>query len=296
VSTPINGPLVVLGEVLWDILPDSVCLGGAPLNFAVHSSRLGLRSILISAVGADELGQEALRRMKALGLDLRMLRCSSRWKTGTASVAIDGDGQPTFRIDRPAAYDDVELGACDVQALSELRPAWLYFGTLFPSSREGRETLRRLIESLPGTLRFYDVNLRPGYDSLELAAELLAVADVVKLNESEAERLGGFLGLATDPESFCHHGAARFGWRAVCVTLGERGCAMLAGGQFVVAGGQSIQVADTVGAGDAFAAAFVHGFSGGRPLDEIAAFANRVGALVASRQGAIPEWSFEETR
>ena len=289
------GLAVVVGEVLWDVFADSVSLGGAPLNFAVHASRLGLRPLMISAVGNDQLGGRALRDIAGLGLDMSMLRRSSRWPTGTASVVVDAAGQPSFRIMRPAAYDDLLLTPGDLRLLADLNPSWLYFGTLFPSTAEGRITLESLVEALPDAARLYDVNLRPGFDSLELASDLLARANAVKMNESEAQRIGQHLGLPVELEAFCRCGAARFGWRAVCVTLGEHGCALFDGIEFVRAPAERIKVADTVGAGDAFAAAFAHGLTMRWPASRIARFANRVGALVASRAGAIPEWSILET-
>ena len=291
----LSSPMVVIGEVLWDVFPDTACLlGGAPLNFSVHASRLGMHPVLISATGTDELGRRAEEEIRATGLEAGFIRRSSTWPTGTAAVALDGDGQPHFQIVRPAAYDDVVLTENDLMRVAKMEPSWIYYGTLFASRPEGDATLRRLLSALPHATRFYDVNLRPGCDPLNLVSELLAAANVVKLNESEAERVSRHLGLPDSLEAFCREASARFGWRAVCVTLGENGCAMLAGGKFVSARGVPVKVADTVGAGDAFAAAFVYGLSHDWPAGEIATFANRVGALVASRAGAIPEWSILE--
>ncbi len=101
-------------------------------------------------------------------------------------------------------------------------------------------------------------------------------------------------GLPGDFRSFCMAGRERWGWKAVCITLGPRGCAVLVGDQYVESPGCKVVVADTVGAGDAFAAAFVHGLARQWAPAEIAEFANRVGALVASRPGAIPEWTLDE--
>jgi fructokinase len=282
-------PIVVVGEILWDVFPDSVRLGGAPLNFAVHAKRMGMSPMVVSALGPDELGKRAAREITALGLDMTMIRCSEESVTGTASVSVDGDGQPQFHIRRPAAYDELRLTSSDLQFLTALEPTWLYYGTLFPSRPDGRTNLQRLLEALPRTTRFYDVNLRPGVDSFQLVADLLAFANVVKLNESEAKTVAEFLGLPSEAEAFCRSVAARFRWRAVCVTLGERGCALFDGRDFVQADGERVKVVDTVGAGDAFAAAFVHGLSMGWQAIQIARFANRVGASVASRAGAIPE-------
>jgi fructokinase len=288
------GPVVVVGEVLWDLFPKSSCLGGAPLNFAVHAKRLGYFPVLISAVGTDDLGVEAGRKIIDLGLDASMLGYSRDYQTGTASVEVGRDGEPSFAIQRPAAYDDLRLTTEDIRRIQALNPGWLYYGTLYASRPQPKATLQQLFDALPDTIRFYDVNLRPGFDSPVLVKELITRADVVKLNESEALAVGASLGLPASVEEFCRRGAERFGWSAVCITLGERGCAMFDGSEFIVADGHSVQVVDTVGAGDAFAAAFMHGLIQRWPLHETARFANRVGALVASRAGAIPEWSLAE--
>jgi fructokinase len=284
----------VLGEVLWDVFPDSVRLGGAPLNFAVHASRLGFQPLLVSAVGDDDLGRRAQEAVKKMGLDTSMLHNTARWQTGTAAVHLDPSGHPVFQIPRPAAYDAVQLTEEGIRQLTSWSPGWLYHGTLFPSHEKGRSTLLRLLQVLPDTMRFYDVNLRPGFDSPDLVAELLAFAHIVKLNEAELGAVSRIAGLPSNLEAFCRAGVERYGWRAVCVTLGERGCAILAGNQYLLAGAHRVEVADTVGAGDAFAAAFLHGLSRNWALQEVAAFANRVGGIVASRPGAIPDWDFAE--
>jgi len=125
-------------------------------------------------------------------------------------------------------------------------------------------------------------------------AELLTHASVVKLNETELDVVQRFAGLPAESEAFCRAGAERFGWEAACVTFGSRGCAVLAGGDYAEAPGHPVEVADPVGAGDAFAAAFLHGLVSGWRAEEIARFANRLGALVASRPGAIPDWDVGE--
>jgi fructokinase len=286
--------VLVLGEVLWDLFPASVRLGGAALNFAAHIKRLGHEPLLVSAVGTDELGDEAIQAITTLGLDPSFLQKTERFKTGTAAVRLGPGDQTSFVIERPAAYDAVQLSDGHIEQIIKWKPEWLYYGTLFSSSVNGRDVLYRLLEALPQTKRFYDLNLRPGSDSPELVIELLRAANVVKLNEEELRSVHEFADLPADSEAFCRAGAERFGWDAVCITLGARGCAMLAAGEYVEANGHRVDVADTVGAGDAFAAAFMHGIASNRPASEIAGFSNRVGALVASVHGAIPNWTIEE--
>jgi fructokinase len=284
--------VAAVGEILWDVFPDSVRLGGAPLNFGVHARRLGHPVYLLSAVGADDRGRQATREIGALGLDTSFIETSAGLPTGTATVELSTE-TTCFTIHRPAAYDGMQL-AGKFEQLKDESPDWLYFGTLFPSMPAGRAFLDRLFDELEGAVKFYDLNLRSGADSPDLVKQLLKRADVVKFNEDELIRVHEFSNLPSSVEGFCREGAARYGWRAVAVTLGARGCALLADEKYVEEEGCPVKLADSVGAGDAFAAAFVHGLSLSRPVREIAAFANRVGALVASRHGAIPDWTLEE--
>jgi fructokinase len=284
----------VLGEVLWDVFDHSRRLGGASLNFGVHARRLGHDVTLISAVGADELGQETVEMIAALDLDTGLLQTTSRFPTGTARVQLGHGGKTQFTIMRPAAYDAVELSACEIELLRQSAPGYFYYGTLFAATVQGRKVLKQILGALRTTVKFYDLNLRPGSDSPELVNELLRCANIVKLNEDELQQVHEYMGLSADVEAFCHEGIDRYGWKAVGVTLGDRGCAILANDQYVEAAGLPVDVVDTVGAGDAFAAAFMHGLSLNWPTSEIASFANRVGALVASRHGAIPDWTLEE--
>ena len=289
--------VAAIGEVLWDVFDSSKTLGGAPLNFAAHSSRLGDQVLLVSAVGDDELGDYALREIWDSGVDTCFIRRAPSLPTGAARVQLGPNGQTAFRIERPAAYDAVSLSAEDCREIAAWSPGWLYFGTLFEHEVRSRLTLKALACALPGASKFYDVNLRTDCYSPELVMELLALADVVKLNETEMSSIAAFAELPKNGlEEFCAAGSARFGWDAVAVTLGECGCAVWRRGEYIEAPGYRIQVADTVGAGDAFAAAMLHGLCRGWSAPAIADFANQLGALVASRPGGIPEWNVDELR
>ena len=152
-----------------------------------------------------------------------------------------------------------------------------------------------MIQRFPHARRFYDINLRKDSFTAELVRSLLQLAQVVKLNDAEVALVQQMFGTGeTTLEAFCRMYAARFGWQAVCVTRGGEGCALLLGGEYVEAPGYPVAIADTVGAGDAFAAALLHGIHAQWPIPRIADFANRLGALVASRPGGTPEWSMAE--
>ena len=200
--------VVALGEVLWDIFDDSRRLGGAALNFAAHAQRLGHDVLLISTVGYDPLGTEAAEAIRKLGLDTRFLQTTRRFPTGTARVRLESGGNTRFVIERPAAYDAIDLSAAEIETIAQRAPDWLYYGTLFAATREGKAVLDRLMRALPGAARFYDLNLRPGCDSPALVAELLARANAVKLNGEELHAVHEFAGLPLELEAFCREGAA----------------------------------------------------------------------------------------
>lgn len=289
--------IVSIGEVLWDVIGDKEYLGGAALNFAAHATRLGHTVFFVSAVGKDDRGRRVVKRMKEIGLSTGYVREVEGYPTGVVTVKLDPAGVPQFTIHHPAAYDVPELDARDLGELLSPRPDWIYFGTLFQMSTQARQLTYRLIDSHCGARLLYDVNLRKNSYTLPLVRELMARGQVVKLNEDEAAAIDQLLGRSSESlEDFCRSYTREYGWESVCITRGEKGCAMLVDGKYVEAGAYTLQTQDTVGAGDAFAAAFIHGLSLQWPPSEIADFSNRVAALVASRPGGTPMWTIEEAR
>ena len=129
--------------------------------------------------------RQAFEQIQSLGLEAAFLKASDRFSTGSVQVLTGPQREVTFRIQRPAAYDAIAISATDLGAIERRSPDWLYFGTLFSSSPEGRAILRQLAEAFPHATPFYDVNLRTGFDSPSLVLELLEQAQVVKMNLDE---------------------------------------------------------------------------------------------------------------
>jgi fructokinase len=289
--------IISVGEILWDVIGGREYLGGAPLNFAAHARQLGHEVFLLSAVGEDDRGRRALQALRERGISTEFVQVLRGQGTGIAEVELDTDGRPMFRIVRPAAYDFVELDTGQLQRITALQPNWIYFGTLYHMSGQALASTLKLLEAVPAARRFYDVNLRDGNWSLGLVERLSAQADVVKLSDSEAEFLDAAVNSGdqgSSVEDFCRRWSQQYGCGTICVTFGERGCAVFKDDMYCEISGFKVEVADTVGAGDAFSAAFLHGIAQGWDAHLTGSLANAVGALVASRPGATPEWHIEE--
>ena len=210
-------------------------------------------------------------------------------------VAMDAFGLPRYAIHRPAAYDFPALGPAEFDALLNPAPDWIYFGTLQQMSTPAHDLTLKLMAAAPAAKHFYDINLRVDSFTPELVRMLARHAHALKLNEQEIPDLREISGLQGDSlEQFCRNCRRAFQLDTVCVTLGPKGCALLMDNEYLEAPGFSVKVADTIGAGDAFSAALIHGIGGGWSAARIAEFANRIGALIASRPGGTPKWTIAE--
>ncbi len=279
--------LLSLGEILWDQYPNCRLLGGAPFNLAAHAARLGFESYFLSALGDDQPGREARIRAEELGVNMIYTRTHPRWPTGIVDVTLDAAGHPSYHLRRPSAWEEPEITPCQADALRALRPAWLVCGTLQQTCPMARAA--RL--ALPGIPLFYDVNLRPGFEDPQTVDELLRQATVVKCNDAELAWLSRELSLDGDPAQAL---LRRYPLTALCITLGPDGCELHANGETVRERPPAVAAIDTVGAGDSFSAALLYGLTQQWPLDHSARFANALGSIVASRRGAIPDWTREE--
>ena len=284
--------IVAIGEVLWDVIGREEHLGGATFNFAAHARILGHDVRFVSGVGDDDRGRRILRRMGEMDLSSRYVARVGDHPTGYVTVSVSSAGQPTFILHRPVAYHFPSLSDEDFSSLVSPAPDWIYFGSLTFMSEQAKSVLFRLLEAAPAARRYCDINLRHNCHTPELLVELMARASVVKLSDVEIDEMARIFGHPhLTFENFARAYTEKYSWEGVIITRGAEGCVVSLGGRYFEVPGIPVKVADTIGAGDAFSAAFVHGLSSGWTPEKTAAFANRVGALVASRPGAIPHWS-----
>ncbi|MBI1842677.1 MAG: carbohydrate kinase [Verrucomicrobia bacterium] len=280
--------IVAIGEVLWDLLPGGRQLGGAPANFAYHASALGGNSRLISRVGGDELGREALHLLKRVGVATDCVQVDETRPTGTVGVQVASDGQPRFTIHENVAWDAIRNEAAGSDAIAGAHA--VCFGSLAQRSEPSRSTIRSLVTASPRpALRILDVNLRQHYFSPRLIEESLALANVLKLNDGELPRLSEIFHLEGDIPSRLSQLASRYNLRTIAYTRGSGGSLLFSEGRWSDHPGASVAVVDTVGAGDSFTAAMTLGLLSGWDLDRINEHANQVAAHVCSRAGAMPE-------
>ena len=280
--------VVGLGEVLWDLLPERTCLGGAPANFAYITTLMGDQGIVASRVGEDSHGIEALRRLEELGLDIDHVETDRQHPTGTVKVHLDGNGQARFEIPHPVAWDFLQWTP-DWQDLADTVDA-VCFGSLAQRSEESRATIRRFLAATsPDALKVFDVNLRQSYYSHEILSESMRLADVVKLNDDELPKIMSLCKIPHKDELSSAQRLLRdFDLKIVCVTRGGRGSLLVRGNEVSEHPGFKVRVADTVGSGDAFTAGLVHEYLHGASLGLMNEVANLVGAWVASEVGAMP--------
>ncbi|MFM9074114.1 MAG: PfkB family carbohydrate kinase, partial [Bacteroidota bacterium] len=241
--------ILAFGEILWDIIEGEHHLGGAPFNFAAHVVKCGGRASVLSAVGNDELGSRALSRARDLGVDVSMV-ASVALPTGTVDVFLK-DGQPDYTIHEGVAFDRIPPPA--PEAVKSGKFDVFYFGTLAQRDAVSRATLQGLLEQNSFDYVFYDINLRKEFYSREIISTSLRAANILKINDHEAEKVSAlFYDTILPLEECCRRLAVDFGLLIIIITAAEKGCYVWLEGALHHVPGRKVMVADAVGAGDSF--------------------------------------------
>lgn len=281
--------IVGLGELLWDLFPQGRVMGGAPANFAFHAAALGDEGVVVSRVGEDALGRELLDRLSGLGLSVAGIQRDETHPTGTVQVELDASGQPHYTITEGVAWDHLAWND-ELESLAARTDA-VCFGSLAQRHPVSRATIRRFLGSLrEGALRVFDVNLRQHFHSGPVLDESLRLADVAKLNLEELPRVLEAVGETPTGEvpSDARSLLGRYALNLVCVTRGEHGSVLVTASEVSEHAGYVVQMADPVGAGDAFTAALVHHYLRGADPARMNKAANRLGSWVAAQVGGTP--------
>ncbi|GAB5561981.1 MAG: carbohydrate kinase [Synoicihabitans sp.] len=291
-SMPGRPTILCFGEILWDFLPAGLFPGGAPFNVGYHLKQLGMEVHLASGLGRDKLGDELVRRLHGWGISTDSTTFHAGLPTGTVIAEMSTTGDASYQITPSVAWDQILINQDTVQAAHSADA--LVFGSLALRSQVNRSALDRAIELLPPTAhRVFDVNLRSPHDDLELVRERAKQATLLKLNAEEATRIV----LNTEEEQPGREEAlARAlshdcGCPIVCITAGSRGAGLLRDDQWYWEDGRPVDVADTVGSGDAFLARLLtHLLADKLTPAEMLASSCRHGEWVATKFGATPSY------
>jgi len=279
--------VVVAGEVLFDVFPDGDRLGGAPFNFAYHLHGLGVSPLLLSRVGEDAWGRRIDAAMAARGLSTDGLQRDPDHPTGWVTVVLGGAGGHRFTIHRDVAYDHLDAGTV-AAAMASAPVDLFYFGTLACRGPTSRTAILAAAAATPGR-RFLDVNLRPDCWEIDQVRACLHHATVVKLNDEEVATLAPLLALPEGEEAAVEALLDRFALEAVILTRGARGAAWCGGDGWERCAAPEVEVIDTVGAGDAFAAVCALGLLRAWPPALCLQRAAELAAAICTVRGACPE-------
>jgi fructokinase len=254
-------------------------------------------------VGKDDYGREIIRRFHEMGLPETTVQIDDTVPTGTAKVALSGDGLAHFTIQENVAWDHIAVTREALVAASEAHA--ICFGSLAQRSEPSRKTIQQLVAETPAdALRVFDINLRQQFYSRGLIEQSLQAANVLKLNDDELPTLAEMFGLTGFAEHQIKHQiewlAHTFSLRLVAFTRGANGSLLYQKDNNEVrwsdCPSRPVKVVDTVGAGDSFTAAMVLGLLRKMDLDEINTIANEVARYVCSEPGATPALPIEFAR
>ncbi len=286
--------IVAFGEVVWDILPDEKILGGTPSNFIFRCNSFGEEGHLLSRVGDDILGKQAIQRLQELEILVNNVQIDTEFPTGSVNITFDEKSEPIFNVTPDVAFDHIEFTP---EALKLARDAdCLFFGLLPQRFGISKNTIRELIKVSSDSLKFLDLKLFQHFFNVAVVKHLLQSAHVVRIKEKEIDFL-------SDKLEFMKGGLSHFGEQLVnrfqldlvLITRGPNGVFAFhkTEGEFFDSGFK-IEMKDNIGSGMAFSAGFVHYFLQGKPLQEALNFGNAAGALNATKIGATSHFTKKE--
>ncbi len=285
--------IVCFGEVLWDVFPTHKKIGGAPLNVALRLNSFGDDIGMISSVGDGEEGKKLLDYIASRGLNIDSIQINNQFKTGKVNVILDNKGSATYTIEFPCAWDHIHLNDESIKMVKNADA--FIFGSLVARNNISRNTLLAFLKI--SKYKIFDVNLRAPHYTVNVINELMQLADFIKFNDDELVEICEQLAFySSNIESNIKFISKATNTANICVTLGKKGAILFVNDIFFKNNGYTVEVQDTVGAGDSFLASLIYKLLNNKQPQESLDFACAVGAIVASKNGANPEIMDKELR
>ncbi len=283
-------PVVCFGETLWDFLTEGKLPGGAPVNVAYHLKQLGKNPAVITRIGDDELGKELKAVYESKNIDTRFFQVDNEHPTGKVFATLKEDNEVEYEIVQPVAWDFIEYNDEVEKIVAEAD--YFVFGSLASRNEKTRNSLLHYLKS--AKIKVLDINLRPPHYSKEILETLLHHVDILKLNLSELHLISAWYDDLKSDEEMVKLLKKKFDLQIVIVTRGGDGAMLFMHHEFYYHPGYSVKVADTIGSGDSFLAAIISKLMDGASAEEALDFASALGAFVASRSGACPEYEIKD--
>ena len=278
--------IVAFGELVWDVFHDGKQLGGAPVNLVYRVNSLGDEGFLLSRIGADDLGAEAIAQLRKLEISDAYVQTDPEFPTGTAHVRIGSEGRADYILEPDMAFDHIEFTA---EALQIVRNAdCLVFGTLVQRYGISKNTLCELLKEAPEPLKYLDLKLRKNCYNRPILESSLEIAQILRIKENELYTLKSELGLFEyETKALAQEMINEYDLDIVLVTKSKSGAAAITrSGDYFEVPGYMVDLVDTVGSGSAFSAGFLHVYLENQNVEEALKFGNAAGAVVAATHGA----------
>ncbi len=281
-----NKKIVAFGEVVWDILPNGKVLGGTPLNLVYRCNSFNEQGFLLSRVGDDDLGNEAIEKLRELGISDDNVQGDTEFPTGTVHISFENNYDPRYIVTPDVAFDHIEFSA---EALKLVRDAdCLFYGLLPQRFGISKNTLRELIKESPDSIHFFDLKLFEHFFNVKVVENLLERSNIVRIKEKEISFLCRELGLNDESlKEFSEELSKKYKIDMILVTRGQNGVFAFhkKKGAFFDSG-YSIEIVDNIGSGMAFSAGFLHYYLNGKSIQQALSFGNAAGALNTTKRGA----------
>lgn len=281
-----NKKIVAFGEVVWDVLPNGKVLGGTPLNMAFRCNSFNEQGFLLSRVGDDDLGSEAIEKIKELGIADENVQIDTEFPTGTVLITFENNYDSRYIVTPDVAFDHIEFTA---EALKLVRDAdCLFYGLLPQRFGISKNTLRELIKESPDSLHFFDLKLFDHFFNAKVVENLLESSNIVRIKEKEIAFLSRELSLNADNLNvFCAGLSQKYKIDLILITRGQNGIfAFDKKKSAFFDHGYSIEITDNIGSGMAFSAGFLHYYLNGKSIQQAIKFGNAAGALNTTKRGA----------